>query len=61
MEEKIKAYEEDLKTVKDETKQKIVDEYESMLISYEKAKVKIAKKLRQVEVRTPTAVLAEGL
>ena len=30
MEEKIKAYKEDLKTVKDETKQKIVDEYESI-------------------------------
>ena len=36
MEEKIKAYKEDLKTVKDEINQKIVDEYESMLMSLKK-------------------------
>lgn len=48
MEEKIKAYKEDLKTVKDETKQKIVDEYKSI----KKATVKFAKKfeVRMVDV-----------
>ena len=54
MEEKIKAYKEDLKTVKDETKQKIVDEYESMSISLKKASVRFAKKF---EVRTNTTVM----
>ena len=56
MEEKIKAYKEDLKTVKDETKQKIVDEYESMLMSIKKAVVRFAKKF---EVRTGSAVVAD--
>ena len=55
LEEKIKAYKEDLKTVKDETKQKIVDEYESMSISLKKASVRFAKKF---EVRTNTSVMA---
>jgi hypothetical protein len=55
MEEKIKAYKEDLKTVKDETKQKIVDEYESMPISLKKALVRFAKKF---EVLTNTSVIA---
>ena len=55
MEEKIKAYKEDLKTVKDETKQKIVDEYESMSISLKKASVRFAKKF---EVQTNTSVMA---
>jgi hypothetical protein len=53
MEEKIKAYKEDLKTVKDETKQKIVDEYES---STKRAKAYIVKKC---EVRTPEVALAD--
>ncbi len=56
MEAKIKAYKEDLKTVKDETKQKIVDEYESILISIKKASVRFAKKF---EVRTGSAVVAD--
>jgi len=56
MEERIKAYKEDLKTVKDETKQKIVDEYESMSISLKKALVRFAKKF---EVRTESAVVAD--
>lgn len=56
MEEKIRAYKEDLKTVKDEAKQKIVDEYESVLISIKKASVRFAKKF---EVRTNTAVVAD--
>ena len=48
MEEKIKAYKEDLKTVKDETKQKIVDEYESI----KKTMVKFVKRfeVRMVDV-----------
>ena len=48
MEEKIKAYKEDLKTVKDETKQKIVDEYESI----KKTSVKFVKRfeVRMVDV-----------
>jgi uncharacterized protein (DUF1330 family) len=49
MEEKIKAYKEDLKTVKDETKQKIVDEYESI----ENA---VARFRRKFEVRTSGAI-----
>ena len=52
MEEKIKAYKEDLKTVKDEIKQKIVDECEST----KKAVLKFAKKF---EVRTENAVVAD--
>lgn len=56
MEEKIKTYKEDLKTVKDETKQKIVDEYESMLLSTKKAAVRFAKKF---EVQTNSAVVAD--
>jgi redox-sensitive bicupin YhaK (pirin superfamily) len=56
MEAKIKSYKEDLKTVKDETKQKIVDEYESILISIKKASVRFANKF---EVRTGSAVVAD--
>lgn len=52
MEEKIKAYKEDLKTVKDETKQKIVDEYESSL---KKARAYIVKKF---EVQTRNSAVA---
>ena len=44
MEEKIKAYKEDLKTVKDEINPKIVDEYESMLMS-QKASVRFGQKI----------------
>ena len=50
MEEKIKAYKEDLKTVKDEVKQKIVDEYEST----KKAMETFAKKF---EVRCTNAIM----
>jgi len=49
MEEKIKAYNEDLKTVKDETKQKIVDKYESI-------KKAFANYTRKFEVRTSGAI-----
>jgi ferric-dicitrate binding protein FerR (iron transport regulator) len=51
MEEKIKAYKEDLKTVKDEIKQKIVDEYKST----KKEMRKIAKKF---EVLTINAIMS---
>ena len=56
MEEKIKAYKEDLKTVEDEVKQKIVDEYESMSISIKKSSVRFAKRF---EIRTGSAVVAD--
>jgi len=59
MEEKIKAYKEDLKTVKDEVKQKIVDEYESINKSIDEfqKKTKLYKRKR-FEVRTAMAVCA---
>jgi len=52
MEEKIKAYKEDLKTVKDEIKQKIVDEYESM----EESGYKFAKKFEVQASKVAVAV-----
>jgi len=58
MEEKIKAYKEDLKTVKDETKQKIVDEYESILISIRKAKKASERFAKKFEVQTPSFAMS---
>lgn len=52
MDEKIRAYKEDLKTVSDELKQRIVETYED----YEKDLRRWAKRMKKFEVRTPSAI-----